>query len=382
MKMRFAHIADSHLGFRQYGLHQREEDFFDVFRRNIDRIIEEKVDFVIHSGDLFHMSKPSPKTLLVFQEELLKLKEADINIFAIAGNHDTVMRKDALPPQVLSRNLGLKLISPNNPYCIYEDIFIGGFPYQSKPYKPNLVDAFNLSSQEAEKYERRILVFHQGIDKYIPFAFELEMADIPKNFNYYACGHVHSRIIDDFGHGKLAYPGSTEICRKNEVKDYQKNGKGFYVVDISKDIPEIEKINVKPKREFITKNIAYPNLNQDISDLKEDIKNLNEKPILHLTVEGGNFNRSDVHGKLSNELDDLVLIIKSDFKSESLMKDEENMLDLSTLSPKNLLVSSLSEYNNEDIDNLAIDLLDRLSKDNVEGAERAAERFYNEYFKT
>ncbi|MDR2624248.1 MAG: DNA repair exonuclease [Methanobrevibacter sp.] len=377
--MKFAHIADSHLGFRQYGLYQREEDFYDVFKRNVDKIIEKNVDFVIHSGDLFNMSKPSPKTLLIFQEELLKLKEANIDVFAVAGNHDTVMRKDALPPQVLSKNLGLRLISPKNPYHIHEDIFIGGFPYQSKPYKSNLVEAFKLLSREAEKYEKRILVLHQGIDKYIPLAFELEIADIPKNFNYYGCGHVHSRIIDDFGNGKLAYPGSTEICRKNEVKDYQKNGKGFYMVDISRDVPKIEKINVKPRREFIIKNIAYPNLNQDISNLKEWIKGLDEKPILHITVEGGNFNRSKVHEKLNEELGDLVLSMRPDFKPESLMKTEKNA-DLSTLNPKKLLVNSLSEYDNEDIDNLAISLLNNLSKDKTEDAERIVEKFYNEYF--
>ncbi|MDR3222477.1 MAG: DNA repair exonuclease [Methanobrevibacter sp.] len=377
--MKFAHIADSHLGFRQYGLYQREEDFFDVFRRNIDKIINKKVDFVIHSGDLFHMPKPSPKSLLVFQEELLKLREADIDVFAIAGNHDTVMRKDALPPQILSKNLGLKLISPKNPYYSYENVFIGGFPYQSKPYKSNLIDAFKLLSQEAEKYEKRILVSHQGIDKYIPFAFELEMADIPQNFNYYACGHVHGRIVDDFGNGKLVYPGSTEICRKSEIKDYQKNGKGFYIVDISKDILEIEKIDVKPRRESIIKNIAYPNLNQDISNLKEKIGSLDEKPILHLRVEGGNFNRSDVFEKINTELGDLTLSIKPDFKIEPLIKTSEAM-DLSTLSPKKLLINGLLEYDNEDINDLAINLLDNLSKDKIEDAERLVERFYKEYF--
>ena len=37
--MRFAHLSDSHLGHRQYGLLERENDFYDVFARNIDKII-------------------------------------------------------------------------------------------------------------------------------------------------------------------------------------------------------------------------------------------------------------------------------------------------------------------------------------------------------
>ena len=47
--MKFAHLADTHLGYRQFGLLEREKDFYEVFDKIIDRIIEEKVDFVIHS---------------------------------------------------------------------------------------------------------------------------------------------------------------------------------------------------------------------------------------------------------------------------------------------------------------------------------------------
>ncbi len=99
--MKFAHLADTHLGYRQYGLIEREKDFYEVFDKVIDKIIEEKVDFVIHSGDLFETARPSPMALLTFQKGLLKLKGAGIPMYAIAGNHDVVMRKGSIPPQVI-----------------------------------------------------------------------------------------------------------------------------------------------------------------------------------------------------------------------------------------------------------------------------------------
>lgn len=75
--MKFAHLADTHLGYRQFGLLEREKDFYEVFDKIIDKIIEEKVDFVIHSGDLFDSARPSPSALLAFQKGLLKLKGAE-----------------------------------------------------------------------------------------------------------------------------------------------------------------------------------------------------------------------------------------------------------------------------------------------------------------
>ena len=44
--IKFAHLADTHLGYRQFGLLEREKDFYEVFDKIIDKIIEEKVDFV------------------------------------------------------------------------------------------------------------------------------------------------------------------------------------------------------------------------------------------------------------------------------------------------------------------------------------------------
>ena len=118
--MKFAHLADTHLGYRQYGLFEREIDFYNIFNNIIDKLIEERPDFVIHSGDLFEFSRPPTNALLTVQKGLLALKDAGIPVYAIAGNHDIIMRKNALPPQVLFKEMGLKIISPNNPFFIKE----------------------------------------------------------------------------------------------------------------------------------------------------------------------------------------------------------------------------------------------------------------------
>ena len=60
---------------------REEKDFYEVFELIIDKIIEENVDFVIHSGDLFETARPSPNALLTFQKGLLRLKGAGIPMF-------------------------------------------------------------------------------------------------------------------------------------------------------------------------------------------------------------------------------------------------------------------------------------------------------------
>ena len=37
--MQFVHMADTHLGYRQYGLSERETDFLDVFDRAIEEVV-------------------------------------------------------------------------------------------------------------------------------------------------------------------------------------------------------------------------------------------------------------------------------------------------------------------------------------------------------
>ncbi|MEA4958004.1 3',5'-cyclic adenosine monophosphate phosphodiesterase CpdA [bioreactor metagenome] len=387
--MKFAHLSDTHLGYRQYGLIEREEDFYNVFNEIVDKIIDERVDFVIHSGDLFEMAKPSPNALLIFQEGLIKIKEAGIPFYSIAGNHDTIMRQNAIPPQVLFKKLGLTLISPKNPtinssFLRDNDIFIGGTPFISKSQNSFLKSQLNNLSKKSESFSKRILVSHQGIDKYMPFEYELEIGDLPTNFNYYAMGHVHNRIVDDFGKGKLVYPGSTEIWRSNEVSDYKKNGKGFYIVDISENDAEtnfeVESINIDLPREFINKTIEYGKLNSELESLETYISSLNNKPVLNITVENGSFNTGDVYKKLNNILSKITLMFRPTFRNEELIKEERYIENNNSLEPRDLLIDSLKSFENEDISNLAIDLLDFLSKDKFEDSVKISDSFYEEYF--
>ena len=84
--VKFAHIADSHLGgWRQPELQQLN---MQTFQKAIQTCVEEKVDFVLFAGDLFDSAFPPIETLKDTFAEFKKLRDAGIKSFLIAGSHD------------------------------------------------------------------------------------------------------------------------------------------------------------------------------------------------------------------------------------------------------------------------------------------------------
>jgi DNA repair protein SbcD/Mre11 len=375
--MQFIHMADTHLGYRQYGLSERENDFLDVFSQAIDEAINERPDFVVHSGDLFEYSRPPTKALLTAQNGILRLNNEKIPIYAIAGNHDIVMKKNALPPQILYKDFGLKIISPKNPYYIENNIFIGGAPYSSKYNSKQLVDRLQSIEKVSQEYKKTILVLHQGIDRYLPYEYEIKIGEIPQTFNYYAFGHIHERIIDDFGEGKLAYPGSTEIWRSNELEGYKKNGKGFYLVDISGDMPEIEKIDLKLPREFLKENIQYNQLQEEIHRINDFIIELKKKPVLNITVNGGNFSRAEVYEIINKSFSNNCLTVRSNYHpDESDTNIDYTDMGRDALNIKRMINEHLKEFKDTNVSELATGLLKEISEGDINKAEDMAKKFY------
>ena len=381
--MRFAHLSDSHLGARQFGLLERETDFYDVFAKNIDKIIEKDVDFVIHSGDLFDNNRPSTEALLAFQKALLRLNEAKIPIYAIAGNHDSILRKGALPPQVLFKDIGLKLISPDNPAYTEGPVLICGIPYVPSSQSRALKNAYEQLSKLADKYLKSILVSHQGIDKWMhEDTHEIELSEMPQNFDYYAMGHVHNYVEEDFGKGKLVYPGSMEIWRTSESNEnYREHGKGFVVVDLSYDKPHVERVKIDLPREFYKEVIDYNKFDERLKIIKEEIQSLDNKPMLDLTVAGGDFDSAIVYEIIKEEIGDSVLNLRPSFKPDKVLEEERVIDETKILDPRTLLQKRVNEkYGNNEVNKLSVDLLDNLSVGRIDDAKFISDRFYSQHY--
>ncbi len=96
MSVRLAHLSDTHLGYRSSGRpdplsgrNQRTVDVERAFTRTIDDILDQQVDLVIHSGDVFHHARPTWQSMRHFIRQMRRLEDANIPTLVIGGNHDT-----------------------------------------------------------------------------------------------------------------------------------------------------------------------------------------------------------------------------------------------------------------------------------------------------
>ncbi len=295
--MIFSHISDTHLGFVQYHSEEREEDVYLTFNQAVDTSIKDHVDFVIFAGDVFHVPNPSGKAIIVLANALKRLKENSIDSFFILGEHD-ISRIRATPVPFVYHNLGFSKYIGNGKPLVYKDIFLVGYDKRRKSEIHTFENDFLEAESQAKKHNgHKILVLHQGISEINKFAGELNSTDLPKNFTYYAMGHLHERELKKFGHlnGPLAYPGSIELTSSETIKETQK---GFYEVDTSR--PEITpnwiKLDIRPQLSIKT---TTQNLAKDVLALSEKIKSFSRKPVVEIRISGDNIEPELVQAQIS-----------------------------------------------------------------------------------
>ena len=283
------HISDTHLGAIQYGIPEREYDFYDSFREGIQIAIEKDVDFIIHSGDLFDSARPSNRALRVVEESMLELQKHNIPVFAIAGDHDRPKVRDN-PSHVLFdvfglRFLGLENFQGTNFTKDGEEIFIGGVSNLKAFRREALKAEYDRASVEAKNHRISIFISHQAISPmFPPESSEAREEDLPVNFTYMAFGHVHQFIKKKYGTSIFAYAGSTEVKSTNEISGLTRQGKGVNIIDTDGESTEFERVilkSVRPQREI------SGTMDECFDQLDKIRKETNvKKPVISLHIRG------------------------------------------------------------------------------------------------
>lgn len=241
--MRFAHIADVHLGgWKQQPL---QELNFKSFQKAVEVCIAQKLDFVLIAGDLFDSAYPPIEILKETFAEFRKLKKAKIPCFIIAGSHDySVSGKtflDVLEKAGFCKNVesveerdGALILNPT----VYEGVAIYGYPGKKSGLEINDLRRIKLNDAPGMF---KILMLHTTIDKAkgtLPID-AVEIDSLPKA-DYYALGHLHI----DFQYQNFVYPGPIFPNNFQELED-AKHG-SFYIVDTD-STNNLQKVELKIK---------------------------------------------------------------------------------------------------------------------------------------
>jgi DNA repair protein SbcD/Mre11 len=262
----FVHAADLHLGYSQYGLEARRQDFDCAFKELVDKTIELKPDFMIIAGDLFHQARPSNVTLENTIRSFKRLKDAGIPVLTVDGSHDSAPNTITSTILYPLDSAGLIIHLPRHsgacwskPDCCY----IYGIPNHHNRHRTQeaLPKFLAENPPSPQSGVCNILVFHGALDlpNVTPPYVEAEISPelLPDGFDYYAAGHVHGRFLEKFKTGFLVYSGATETADYREAKC----SKGFFYVKVD------EKGQIRPEFVELTGTRRFVIFEHDFSGM-------------------------------------------------------------------------------------------------------------------
>ena len=319
-------MSDLHLGYRQYGLIEREQDFYDQYKKCIDELMD--CDIVLIAGDIFDKPNPSPAAIVEFQAGIEKLKNNGIKVKGIKGNHTMLKRKDHISAdEIFYNNYELLNIdgSSDNSVNFY------GIDYCGTD-----INKFNTELAEVRKNTQNglnILLVHESFAEYCGFSgeplqyHEIDWGDI----DIVICGHIHNALLDDVVKPAFLQPGSIERCSLTEAVDEELNGKGVWKISVDSDLSfDIEFSRIVNFRKFffgewtVEDNFTFQDLKDWYSVLQDSINEQELEPVVQFKIYTNGANLSmikDLDSSLEN-----CLVVNNKYYSTEIEEEIKNIM--------------------------------------------------------
>jgi exonuclease SbcD len=282
--MKILHTADWHLGHRFHEQSQKEEQ--TLFLSWIENyIINQQIDVLLISGDVFDTGSPSNQSLEMYYNFLVSLNKTKCkSIIITGGNHDSPGTLNA--PKHILNALSIKVIgkaTENIEDEVFEviinneKVIIAAVPYLrdgdirhalagesfnelTEKYKTALINHYNAAAKQCKLINTNntpvIAMGHlfatggsvsdseQNI--YVGSLGHIGAEDFPTYFDYVALGHLHRPQIIG-GNDKIRYSGSPNILSFSEI-NYDK--KALVLTIENNKISTIEDAIIPKFREF------------------------------------------------------------------------------------------------------------------------------------
>lgn len=235
-KIRFLHAADLHLDSPFKGLthlppeifHQIKNSTFRALTNLVDMAIKKQVDFLLLSGDLFDLEQRSLFAQATLRKEFLRLRQAEIQVFIIHGNHDYITESHRFfrypeNVHVFNEKVECEKYMKNGEHLAN----IYGFSYNRRHMTENMTKHYRKPDTTAPFHIGMLhgnLSGREDHDPYAPFSIPQLLE---KDFDYWALGHIHKREILH-QHPPIVYPGNIQGRNRKETGD-----KGCYIVELT-----------------------------------------------------------------------------------------------------------------------------------------------------
>jgi DNA repair exonuclease SbcCD nuclease subunit len=261
--MRIAHLADLHLGFRQYqrlspaGNNQREADVARATRRAIDAVIQTAPDLILIAGDVFHQVRPSNPMILFALREMTRLRAAlpTVPVVMIAGNHDLPRAAETGCILALFRTIGITVIEHEPERLRFPDLGLSLFAVPDRLGQP--LPALTTDADATWN----VLLLHGEVQGVLPDRAVMvdrspsevtveELQQAP--WDYVALGHyhVHRQVAHRAWYaGSLDYVSSNAWGEMAEQRQHGVPGKGFALHDLATGTHTF--VPIPPERRFI-----------------------------------------------------------------------------------------------------------------------------------
>ncbi len=317
--LKLAHLADLHLGFRQYdrqtsrGGNQREADVAEAFRRAVDDLLEQRPDLILFAGDIFHSVRPTNPAILFLFQQLHRLRTGlpESPIVMIAGEHDTPRSVETGTILRLYEALGVDVVVDEAKHLTFSklDCSVLAVPHQAamQPDRPAL--------RPSRGSTLNVLLVHgtlpgvgeqRGTAEY--GGALLEQHDLaPAQWDYVALGHYHvaQQVADNAWYaGSLEYVSPNPWGQLQDEAERSRSGKCYLLVDLPAarvtprpiaparrhvDLPPIEGKGLTPKelderiKDAVTR--AKPPIdNQIVRQLVFDVSRATARDLDHTAV--------------------------------------------------------------------------------------------------
>ena len=287
--MKFAHIADLHIGKRVHDFSMLEDQRY-ILEEMLRIFDEEKVDGVLIAGDVYDKTVPSAEAVQVLDDFITKLAKMEMPIYMISGNHDSAERL-AFGAQ-LFENDGVYIspvyegeVKKVEVEDVYGTVNIWLLPFL-KPatvrhalqredintYEEGVVAA--LQGCEIDTEQRNILVAHQFVtgadrsdsEETSVGGLDNVSAEVFEDFDYVALGHIHR--AQKMGRETLRYSGTplkysfSEADHKKSVTILELLEKGRVEIHVVPLVPRRDMRKMRGTYMEVTAKDAYTEENK------------------------------------------------------------------------------------------------------------------------